>query len=319
MPHGLAIGTGAETGPSHSKSAAAGPTTSLASHRAAVAPLPRNGVTPDANPGSSLGSEIVTRLDRVLPQADGPYALHEPRIGGNAWDYVRDCLDTGRVSSAGAWVDKFETMLTDFTGCAHAIATVNGTAALHTCLLLAGVRAGDEVLVPSLTFVATANAVRYCGAAPHFVDCETASLGVDPLALDIHLASIAEMRNRLCVNRHTGRPLRALVVMHCFGHAARMAALVDLAERWNLVLVEDAAESLGSCHDGHHTSRVGQVAALSFNGNKTVTTVGGGAILTEDPILAARARHLTTTARLPATDAIAHDLVGFNYRMPNLN
>jgi perosamine synthetase len=218
---------------------------------------------------SPLADEILVRLDTVLPVADGPYALHEPKIGGNAWEYVRDCLDTGWVSSAGAWVERFETMLASFTGCRHAIATVNGTAALHTCLLLAGVQAGDEVLVPSLKFVATANAVRYCGAEPHFVDCEAASLGVDPLALDVHLANVAEMRGGRCFNRRTGRFSR--------------------------------------------------VAAVSFNGNKTVTTGGGGAILTDDPILAARARHLTTTARLPATDAVAHDLVAFNYRMPNLN
>lgn len=272
-----------------------------------------------APPVSLFANEVVARLDRVLPMAEGPYALHEPKIGGNAWDYVRDCLDTGWVSSAGAWVDRFEGMLSDFTGCRHAIATVNGTAALHTCLLLAGVQPGDEVLVPALTFVATANAVRYCGAEPHFVDCEAASLGVDPVALDIHLATIAERRDGQCVNRHTGSPMRALVVMHCFGHPARLTALAEVAERYGLVLVEDAAESLGSRFGDRHTGRVGRVAALSFNGNKTVTTGGGGAILTDDPILAARARHLTTTARLPASDAIAHDLVAFNYRMPNLN
>ena len=268
---------------------------------------------------ATLADEIVARLDRALPASEGPYALHEPKIGGNAWTYVRDCLDTGWVSSAGAWVDRFEGMLQDFTGCRHAIATVNGTAALHTALLLAGVRAGDEVLVPSLTFVATANTVRYCGAEPHFVDCEAASLGVDPTALDIHLATIAETRDGKSVNRRSGRPLRALVVMHCFGHPARMAALAEVAERYGIVLIEDAAESLGSCYEGHHTGRMGRIAAVSFNGNKTVTTGGGGAILTDDPILAARARHLTTTARLPGTDAVAHDLVAFNYRMPNLN
>jgi perosamine synthetase len=268
---------------------------------------------------SPLTNEILVRVDTVLPVADGPYALHEPKIGGNAWEYVRDCLDTGWVSSAGAWVERFETMLASFTGCRHAIATVNGTAALHTCLLLAGVQAGDKVLVPSLTFVAMANVVRYCGAEPHFVDCEAASLGVDPLALDVHLANVAEMRGGRCFNRRTGRPIRALVVMHCFGHAARMTDLATLADRYGIVLIEDAAESLGSCYEGHHTGRFSRVAAVSFNGNKTVTTGGGGAILTDDPILAARARHLTTTARLPATDAVAHDLVAFNYRMPNLN
>jgi perosamine synthetase len=269
--------------------------------------------------GSPLADEIVDRLDRVLPNANGPYALHEPKIGGNAWAYVKDCLDTGWVSSAGAWVDRFETMLAEFTGSSHAVATVNGTAALHACLLLVGIRPGDEVLVPSLTFVATANAVRYCGAEPHFVDCEIASLGVDPVALDVHLATVAERRGGQCFNRRTGRPIRALVVMHCFGHPARMTPLAEVAGRYGLALVEDAAEALGSCHNGHHTGRIGRIAAISFNGNKTVTTGGGGAILTDDPVLAARARHLTTTARLPATNAIAHDLVGFNYRMPNLN
>lgn len=269
--------------------------------------------------GTGLADDIVSRIEQVLPRIAGPYALHEPRIGGSAWDYVRDCLDTGWVSSAGAWVDRFEAMLCEFTGCSHAIATVNGTAALHTCLLLAGIRPDDEVLVPSLTFVATANTVRYCGAEPHFVDCEPESLGVDPVALDVHLATTAELRAGQCVNRRTGRTIRALVVMHCFGHPARIAALAKVADRYRLTLIEDAAESLGSYRDGRHTGRFGRVAAVSFNGNKTVTTGGGGAILTDDPLLAARARHLTTTARLPATNAIAHDLVAYNYRMPNLN
>lgn len=268
---------------------------------------------------SRLADALIAGLDSVLPIANGPYALHEPSIGGNAWDYVRDCLDSGWVSTAGSWVDRFEAMLVDITGNEHAIATVNGTAALHSCLLLAGVRADDEVLVPSLTFVATANTVRYCGAEPHFVDCEATSLGVDPIALDIHLAAVAEQRNGTCINRRTGRPIRALVVMHCFGHAARMDALAEVAQRYGIDLIEDAAESLGSRFRDQHTGHVGRLAAVSFNGNKTVTTGGGGAILTNDPLLAARARHLTTTARLPGNHVVAHDLVGFNYRLPNLN
>lgn len=255
----------------------------------------------------------------VLGPAEAPVSLHEPEFAGREWEFVKDCIDTGWVSSAGAYVDRFERGLADATGAAHAIATANGTAALHVCLLLAGVRAGDEVLMPTLTFIATANAVSYAGAVPHFVDSEAVSLGVDARALEAHLQEVAERRADGCFNRHTGARIAALVVMHVFGHPCDLETLAAVADRWGVVLVEDAAESLGAFYRGRHTGTFGRVAALSFNGNKIVTTGGGGAVLTNDAALARRAKHLTTTARVPHRWSFIHDEVGYNYRLPNLN
>lgn len=267
---------------------------------------------------SGLAEDVLSRVARVLP-ANGPYALHEPEFAGREWDYIKECLDTGWVSSAGSYVDRFEKTIEAYTGSAHAVATVNGTAALHTCLVLAGVGPADEVLVPSLTFVATANAVGYCGAVPHFVECEERSLGVDAAKLAAYLEATAERSQSGCRNRITGRPIKALVVMHCFGHPADLDPLQGVCDRFGLVLIEDAAESLGSTYRGRHTGCVGKLGALSFNGNKIVTTGGGGAVLTQDPDLANRARHLTTTARVNEGGEFAHDQIGFNYRLPNLN
>ncbi|TAM45959.1 MAG: LegC family aminotransferase [Gammaproteobacteria bacterium] len=262
---------------------------------------------------------VVAALRQVLPESGRPVALHEPAFGGNEWSYVKQCLDEGMVSSIGTFVDRFERMLADYTGAAHAVAVVNGTAALHVCLRLVGVQENDEVLLPALTFVATANAVRYCNAAPHFVDSSERTLGVDPVRLEAYLREAAETGPKGCVNRRTGRRIRALVVMHTFGHPAEPDALADLCRRFGIELVEDAAQSLGSRYRGRHTGTWGRVAALSFNGNKIVTTGGGGAILTSDAALAARAKHLTTTAKVPHRWAYAHDEVGFNYRLPNVN
>ena len=266
-----------------------------------------------------LQTNIVAAVRGLLGEAEQPLALHEPEFAGREWDYVKDCLDTGWVSSVGAYVDRIERQIADFTGCKHAIATSNGTSALHTCLLLAGVDAGDEVLVPTLTFIATANAVSYIRAVPHFVESEGVSLGVDAGKLDAHLRQTTEIVDGECVNRFTDARIKALVVMHVFGHPSDLDALVDLAQRWKLVLIEDAAESLGSYYHGRHTGNFGRISALSFNGNKIVTTGGGGAILTNDGELARRAKHLTTTARLPDRWNFLHDEVGYNYRMPNIN
>jgi perosamine synthetase len=219
----------------------------------------------------------------------------------------------------GSFVDRFERDLAAVTGCAHAVATSNGTSALHICLLLAGVRPGDEVVMPTLTFIATANAVSYAGAMPHFVDSEAVSLGVDAAKLDAHLRDVATIEGGVCIHRRTGAAMRALVVMHVFGHPCDLDALAEVAARWKLVLIEDAAESLGSTYRGRHTGNVGAVSALSFNGNKVVTTGGGGAILSNDAALAKRAKHLTTTARTPHRWSFLHDEVGYNYRLPNLN
>ena len=266
---------------------------------------------------SSLASQC-TRVIRELV-GDGPVPLHAPSFGGNEWEYVRQCLDSTFVSSVGKFVDRFEAELASYTGAKHAVAVVNGTAALHVALQLAGVRRADEVLVPALTFVATAAAVRYCGAIPHFVDSEERTLGMDPAALKAHLLGIADVANGTCRNRHTGRVIRAVVPMHTFGHPVDLDGLLPLAKELGLAVVEDAAESLGSLYRGRHTGTFGLMGTLSFNGNKTITTGGGGAILTDDPELARAAKHLTTTAKLPHRWDFVHDQVGYNYRMPNLN
>jgi perosamine synthetase len=263
--------------------------------------------------------DVVERVRVATGRRDGPISLHEPEFGGHEWEYLKECLDTGWVSSVGRFVDRFERDLERITGVAHAIATTNGTAALHVCLLLAGVGRGDEVLLPALTFIATANAVSYTGATPHFIDSEARSLGVDAQALDNYLHDVAHVGRDGCVNRRSGARIRALVAVHVFGHPCDLDALAALAARWQLVLIEDAAESLGSTYRGRHTGNVGLLAALSFNGNKVVTTGGGGAVLTNDAALAQHAKHLTTTARVPHRWSFLHDEVAYNYRLPNLN
>jgi perosamine synthetase len=238
---------------------------------------------------------------------------------GREWDYVKECLDSGWVSYAGQYVERFERMLEQATGARHAIAMASGTAALHTGLIVCGIRPGDEVLVPALTFVATANAVSHAGAIPHFVESETATLGVSPELLDEYLSRITDQKDGRCINRRTGRRIAAIIPMHVFGHPVDMDVLNDVAGRHNIVIVEDAAESLGSSYKGRSTGTFGRVAALSFNGNKIITTGGGGALLTDDPELARHARHLSTTAKLPHKWEFRHDEIAYNYRMPSLN
>ncbi len=264
-----------------------------------------------------LPQAIVRAISDVIGTA--PAALHEPRFRGNEWAYLKECLDSTFVSSVGKFVDRFEAELAAYTGAKRAVAVVNGTAALHVALRLAGVEPGDEVLLPALTFIASANAVAYCNATPHFVDSEARSLGMDALALRAHLRDNTEQRGGLCIHRHTGKVIRAMVPMHTFGHPVDIDALLAVAHDHGLKLVEDAAESLGSTVGGRHTGTFGQTGTLSFNGNKTITTGGGGAILTNDLELGARAKHLTTTAKLPHRWAFNHDEVGYNYRLPNLN
>ena len=209
----------------------------------------------------------VQVLERVLNGAPRPVALHEPVFAGREWHNLKDCLDTGWVSTAGgAYVDRFERELGELVG-GHAVAVTNGTVALHVCLLLAGVETNDEVLVPSLTFIATANAVSYCRAVPHFVDSCEKTLGIDPQRLGAYLEQAAEVRGGACWNRQTGRRIRAVVPMHTFGHPVDLDALAEVARRFHLALVEDAAESLGSTYQGRHMGGIGVVGALSFNGN----------------------------------------------------
>lgn len=266
-----------------------------------------------------LAAEVVERVEAVVGTASRPVPLHAPEFAGAEWEMVKDCLDTGWVSSVGTYVDRFEAKVARLCGAAHGVAVVNGTAALQIALQVAGVQPGDEVLVPSLTFVATANAVRHAGGVPHFVDSAEDTLGIDPQALESHLRRVARRGRGGPVNRETGAPIRAVVPMHVFGHPMDMDGLLAMAESWSLTVVEDAAEALGSVYRGRLCGSLGRIAALSFNGNKIVTTGGGGAIVTNDPTLARRAKHLTTTAKLPHRWAFDHDEVGYNYRLPNIN
>jgi perosamine synthetase len=263
-----------------------------------------------------LADKITAILKELFPE---PVVLHEPAFNGNEWNYVKQCLDTGWVSTAGTYVDRFESDLSTFSGAKHVVATVNGTCALHIALQLAGVKPGDEVLIPALTFVATANAVSYCGATPHFVDSEEGTLGVDPNALREYLQGITEIRDGQCINRITGCVIRTLVPMHTFGHPVDIEGMLSVSRDFKLSLVEDAAESLGSTYQERHTGTFGLMGVLSFNGNKTITTGGGGAILTNDEELAKRAKHLTTTAKMPHRWSYVHDEIAYNYRLPNIN
>ena len=266
-----------------------------------------------------LAQNVVSTLENILAPEGNFIALHEPVFEGNEWAYLKQCIDTGWVSSVGEFVDKFEIMLAEYTGVKRAVAVVNGTAALHVALLLVGLEKEDEVLVPDLTFVATANAVTYCGAIPHFVDCEERTLGLDVKKLACYLEKIAELHEDGCYNSKSGRRIKAVLPMHTFGHPVDLDPLVELCVRFKLELVEDATESMGSFYKGRHTGSLGRASVLSFNGNKIITTGGGGAILTNDVELGKLAKHLTTTAKMPHKWAFFHDLVGYNYRLPNIN
>ncbi|MCS3655562.1 perosamine synthetase [Salinibacter ruber] len=267
----------------------------------------------------TVSARVVEAIRDAIGPRDGFTPLHKPTFENNEWEYVKECIDTEWVSTAGSYVEQFEEDLAEYTGAEHAVVTVNGTAALHVSLSLAGVTPGDEVLVPALSFVATANAVAYLGATPHFVDSEERTLGLDPEKLGTYLHDIAEVCDGTCVNTQTGRPIKALVPMHAYGHPVALDALQEVAERYHLTLVEDAAESLGSLYEGTHAGTIGRLGALSFNGNKTITTGGGGAILTNDDELADEALHLVRVAKEDHEWEYFHDQTGYNYRMPNLN
>ena len=247
-------------------------------------------------------------------------ALHEPYFCGNEKKYLMETIDSTFVSSVGAFVDEFENRMAEYTGAKFAVATVNGTAALHLALLLAGVKAGDEVITQSLTFVATCNAIRYCGAEPVFADVDRKTLGLSSESLQVFLDSNCEMRDDgYCWNKVSGKIVRVCVPMHTFGFPVQLDELDQICKKYNILMVEDAAESLGSFYKQKHTGTVGLLATLSFNGNKIMTTGGGGMILTNDKTLATRAKHLSTTAKKSHPWAYDHDEVGYNYRMPNLN
>lgn len=245
--------------------------------------------------------------------------LHAPRFAGRERELVLDTIDSTYVSSVGSYVDSFEREMAAFTGAPRAVAVMNGTAALHIALKLAGVGQGDLVVTQPLTFVATCNAIAYCGAEPLFIDVDRHTLGLSPIALDAWLSENALVDNAgLCRTIEGHRPVRACLPMHTFGHPADLDGLLEVCKRWKLVLIEDAAESLGSLYKGRHTGTFGDTGVLSFNGNKIMTTGGGGMILTDD-ITGSRAKHLTTTAKVAHPYEFVHDEIGFNYRLPNLN
>ncbi len=266
----------------------------------------------------SIHSSITSAIRKAV---DGPskLPLHEPSFEGNEWHYVKDCLDSGWVSSVGKYVDLFEIELARATRVKRAIAVVNGTSALHMALLLAGVVADDEVLVPTITFIATANAVSYIGAIPHFIDSHELTLGVNPEKLEKWLLTQCTRRQGNTYNKSTGRRISALVAVHTLGHPVELDEISTICKNFGIVLIEDAAEALGSLYGGVHVGHHGLLSILSFNGNKIATTGGGGAILTNDESLADRAKHITTTAKVAHRWEFVHDMIGFNYRMPNIN
>ncbi|KFN40561.1 MAG: aminotransferase DegT [Sulfuricurvum sp. MLSB] len=261
----------------------------------------------------------IVEFIRNLYQNEGIIALHEPRFAGNEKAYLNECIDSTFVSSVGKFVDRFETEFARTVGAKYAVATVNGTAALHIALLLGGVARGDEVITQPLTFIATANAISYCGADPVFLDVDRDTMGLSPDALKRFLEEHCTFEGGCCLNRTSGKIIRACVPMHTFGHPCRIDEIQALCNAWNIVLVEDAAESLGSYYKEKHTGTFGRLGAFSFNGNKIITSGGGGVIVTDDETLAKRAKHMTTTAKIPHPWEYAHDEVAYNYRLPNLN
>lgn len=245
--------------------------------------------------------------------------LSVPRFIGNEKAYLNECIDTTFVSSVGKFVDRFEADMATYTGAKRAVVCVSGTNALHMALMLVGVERNDEVLTQALTFVATCNALNYIGAHPVFLDVDRDTLGLSPTAVERWLETNGELREGVCFNKTTGHRVKACVPMHTFGHPVHLDELIEVLNKWHIELVEDAAESIGSFYKGRHTGTFGRVGAISFNGNKTITTGGGGMLLFQDEELGALAKHITTQAKVPHRWEFVHDHIGYNYRMPNIN
>jgi len=262
---------------------------------------------------------VLKYIREVFNTPEGFIPLHAPYFGGNEKKYLNDTIDSTFVSSVGAYVNRFEEMMVEITGAKYAVATTNGTVALQLSLIVAGVKSGDEVITQPLTFVATANAIAHANATPVFVDVDRDTMGLSPNALEVFLNENAIMQDGVAVNKKTGKRIAACIPMHTFGFPCRIDTIVEICNRWNIVVVEDAAESLGSYYNGQHTGTFGKLGTFSFNGNKTVTCGGGGAIVTNDEALAKHAKHISTTAKVPHAWEFVHDEVGFNFRMPNLN
>ena len=265
----------------------------------------------------SLSKSFVAQAKAIF--GEGPIPLHRPVFEGNERRYLIDCVDSNFVSSVGAKVTEFENRVAAFTGAGYAVATVNGTAALHVAIELAGVKPGDEVISQALTFIATCNAITYAGAKPLFIDVDIDTMGLSPSSVRNFLEDNAEKRVEGTFNKLSGRRISACVPMHTFGFPCRIAEIAEICADWDIALIEDAAESLGSYVGNRHTGTFGSIATLSFNGNKVITTGGGGMIITDDLEVAKRAKHITTTAKIPHPYEFVHDEIGYNYRMPNLN
>lgn len=263
-------------------------------------------------------NELVAFI-RQLFDTEEFIPLHEPRFWGNEKEYVNDAIESTFVSSVGRYVDKFEEDFANVLGVERAVACVNGTAALHTALILADVKRDDEVITQPLTFIATCNAISYQGAHPVFLDVDKDTLGLSPAALQKFLSTNAVVKNGVCVNKTTDRKIKAVVPMHTFGHPCRIDEIAEICREWNITLIEDAAECLGSSYKGKQLGTFGDIAAFSFNGNKIMTTGGGGVIIARNPEITKRAKHITTTAKIPHPYEFTHDEIGYNYRMPNLN
>ncbi len=261
----------------------------------------------------------IVEFVRDTYKTDDFIPLHAPSFNGNEKAYVMETIESTFVSSVGKFVDEFERQLEAYTGTAKAVATVNGTAALHAALYIAGVQQGDLVITQALTFVATCNALYHMGAEPIFVDVSPVSLGLCPKAVDAFLTENAELTDSGCIHKSSGKRIKAVVPMHTFGHPVELDELVRVCSKWNLTLVEDAAESLGSFYKGKHTGTIGDLGAISFNGNKIITTGGGGMVLCKTQELGLHTKHVTTTAKVPHPYEFFHDEPGFNYRLPNLN
>ena len=261
----------------------------------------------------------VTDFVHQLFGTEETVPLHAPLFIGNEKKYLNECIDTTFVSSVGKFVDRFEEEMAIYTGAKKAVVCVSGTNALHMAMMLVGVERDDEVLTQALTFIATCNAISYIGAHPVFIDVDMETLGLSPKAVKAWLEKNAELKNGVCYNKKTGRRVKACIPMHTFGHPVKIDELVQICDEWHLELVEDAAESIGSFYKGQHTGTFGKVGAISFNGNKTITTGGGGMLLFQDEELGKLAKHLTTQAKVPHRWAFVHDHIGYNYRMPNIN
>ena len=263
-------------------------------------------------------SDLIEFIKKQYPNKN-TIPLHEPSFNGNEKEYVLDTINSTFVSSVGAYVDKFEVMMAELTSTKKAVATVNGTSALQVALRLAGVSNGDEVLTQALTFIATINAIIYNGASPVFLDVDLDTMGLSPKSVRLFLEEFGEIRDGICFNKKTNKKITACLPMHTFGFPVHLDELITVCKKWNIPVVEDAAESIGSNYKGKPTGSFGKLGVFSFNGNKIVTGGGGGAIVTNDLDLAVKAKHLTTTAKVPHPYEYSHDEIGYNYRMPNLN